>query len=159
MPTADNSSGRGGPAGGGRGAAGASGGGRGGRGGGETPPGVDAIPGYPILANTSKWTASGIVLNGALTAKPNARYVIEVYGSRGDDHHTGDEHGWGEGEKYLGTASAVTDASGKATFIFPLNLTDPFGNGQSTGYFTATATDAAGSTSMFSRALMLKAAR
>jgi hypothetical protein len=94
-------------------------------------------------------------LNGTLTAKPSEHYTIELFASRAEDHHPGDEHGWGEGEKYLGTAYATADANGKATFSFPLGLSDPFGNGQSTAFFTATATDSAGSTSMFSRALPL----
>jgi len=34
-------------------------------------------------------------------------------------------------------------------------MSDPFGNDQTTGYFTATATDSAGSTSIFSHSLQL----
>jgi 3-dehydroshikimate dehydratase len=138
--------GRGGPG-------GATGRGRGA--GGAAPQGVEAIPSYPVLANTSKWTAAGIAMNGTLAGKPNERYAIEFFASRAEDRHSGDEHGWGEGEKYLGTAYAPADGSGKAVFTLPLDMSDPFGNGQSTVYFTATATDSAGSTSVFSRALML----
>lgn len=111
---------------------------------------------HPMLSNTSKWSADGIILNGTLTGKPNQRYSVELFASRAEDRHTGDEHGWGEGERYLGTAYASADAAGKASFTLPLDLTDPFGNGQTTGFFTATATDSAGSTSIFSRALPLR---
>ena len=141
----------------GRGAPGAGGPGRG-RGGsaaGTAAPGVDAITGYPVLASSSTWTANGILLNGTLAAKPAGRYTIELFASRAEDHHTGEEHGWGEGEKYLGTAYATADAEGKAAFTLPLNLTDPLGNGQPTAFFTATATDSVGSTSIFSRELPL----
>jgi len=139
----------------GRGDPGAGGRGRGGAPAGAAAPGVEVIPGYPVLAGTSTWTANGIVLKGALAAKPGERYSIELFVSRAEDRHSGDEHGWGEGEKYLGTAYATADAAGKAAFTLSLDLTDPFGNGQSTGFFTATATDSAGSTSVFSRALRL----
>jgi hypothetical protein len=94
-------------------------------------------------------------LKGTLAAKSGERYTIELFASRAEDRQPGDEHGWGEGEKYLGTAYATADSAGKAAFTLPLDLTGPFGNGQSTGFFTATATDSAGSTSIFSRALPL----
>jgi len=113
------------------------------------------LPNCPQLSATSKWGAEGLVLNGTLVASPNQAYAIEVFGSRAADHHTGDEKGWGEGERYLGTRRVTTDAAGKAEFSIPVNLTDPFSNGQGTGYFTATATDANGSTSKFSRSLQI----
>lgn len=146
------------PAGGpGRGEPGAAPGGRG-RGGaasGATAPGIDAIPGCPVLSSASTWTANGIVLTGSLSAKPGERYNIELFASHAEDRHPGDERGWGEGERYLGTAYATADTAGKAAFTLPLDLTDPFLNGRATGFFTATATDSAGSTSIFSRALPL----
>lgn len=109
------------------------------------------------VTSTSKWTDDGIVLSGTLAAKPNQRYAIELFGSRADDHRSGAEHGWGAGERYPGTASAVTDARGSAPFRLSLDdLADPFGNGQTNGFFAPTATDAAGSTSIFSRSLPLR---
>jgi hypothetical protein len=85
-----------------------------------------------------------------MDGKPNQPYSVEVYVSK-----SGDDHGIGQGQTYLGTARAVTDANGKGAFKLPLNLPDPLGDGSSSGYFTATATDAAGSTSTFSRSIPL----
>ena len=90
---------------------------------------------------------------------PNQTYTVEIFLSRAADRHTGDEGGWGEGEKYLGTASAMTTASGTGTFSLSIALTDPFGDGQTGGFVTATSTDAGGSTSKFSRAVMLGTAK
>ncbi len=111
----------------------------------------------PVLLDTSTWTTDGLILRGTLVAKPNQPYTVEFFISSATDRHPEDEHGWGEGERYLGTAHAVTDAGGKGTFVLPLNLSDPVGNGRTSGWFTATVTDAAGSTSRFGRALYLAA--
>lgn len=120
---------------------------------GPPAPEVSTIPGPPVVASSSTWTADGMAVNGTLMGKPNETYRVEVFASRSADRHTGDEHGWGEGEKYLGSAKATADAGGKGAFTLPLKLSDPLGNGQATGFFTATAIDSAGSTSKFSRAL------
>ena len=45
------------------------------------------------------------------------------------DRRTGDQHGWGEGEKYIGSAYTTADAAGKAAFTLSMSLNDPFGNG------------------------------
>jgi hypothetical protein len=116
------------------------------------------LPNAPVLDTSSKWTTTGIALRGSVAAapgKPNQVFTVELFASRLPDHHPADESGWGEGEKYLGTASAVTDATGIAIFTVMLKPTDPFGDGGANGFFTATVTDAAGSTSKFSKALSL----
>lgn len=135
----------------GRGAASA-GGGRGAGGRGGPPVDLSAIPNPPEFANNSIWTADGIRLNGSLIGKPAQSYRIEVFASRAADRHSAEG---ADGERFIGIASAATDASGKATFTLPLSIDDVFGNGETTAWFTATATDAAGSTSKFSRALTL----
>ena len=128
---------------------------QGGRGGGRgpaTPVDLSAIPNPPEFANNCNWTADGIRLNGTFSGKPGQSYRIEVYASRSADRHSA---GGAEGERFIGVASASTDASGKAVFTLPLPIDDVFGNGEATAWFTATATDAAGSTSKFSRPLTL----
>src|SRR5205823_5366814 len=111
------------------------------------------LPTAPVIDAASKWTADGIVVSGNLQGQPNQTYAIEIFVSHTADKHTGDESGWGEGERYLATASARTDATGKGGFSLSMRLADPFGDGQLGGYVTATSTDADGSTSKFSRAV------
>jgi hypothetical protein len=94
-------------------------------------------------------------LEGTLSGKPNETYQVQLYISRDADRHQGEEQGWGEGEKYIGTASARADGSGRSSFSLMLKVPDIFGDGRTIGYVTATATDGMGTTSKFSRAVRL----
>ena len=120
------------------------------------PPPPIVLPNAPVVAPTSRWTPSELVLSGTLAGKPNETYQVQLYISREADRHQGEEKGWGEGEKYIGTASAKADGSGRSSFSLMLKVPDIFGDGRTTGYITATATDAVGSTSRFSRSLELR---
>ena len=113
------------------------------------------LPDPPVVEATSKWSGEGITVDGSLTGRPGERYAVEVFLSRAPDRHEGDEHGWGEGQVYIGTASATPNASGNATFSLTVRIPDLLGEGQASGFVTATAKDAAGSTSRFSRSLPL----
>src|SRR5437773_562225 len=104
---------------------------------------------FPVLDASSRWTASGVVLNGSLASRPNQTYAIEFFASR-----AADPSGFGEGEVYMGSIAVTTDSSGNATFAASLPGGNPLGDAR-TGYFTATATDPGGSTSEFSQALQL----
>ena len=117
-----------------------------------TPVDLSAIPNPPEFANTSAWTTGGIRLNGTFSGKPNQSYRIEVFASRASDRHAAEG---AEGEKFLGIASAATDPSGKAAFTLPLPIDDVFANGDTSAWFTATASDVSGSTSKFSSRLVL----
>jgi 3-dehydroshikimate dehydratase len=107
----------------------------------------------PVLDPSSTWTPERLIVKGHLAARPNQRFAIEIFASRTADVHEGDERGWGEGEMYLRTAVALTDAAGAATFTLMLTIPDLLGAGETSAFFSATATDAAGSTSRFSRSL------
>jgi 3-dehydroshikimate dehydratase len=111
------------------------------------------LPNPPLLSESSRWTDTELVLIGTLEGRPGQRYQIQLFVSREADRHQGDESGWGEGEKYIGTAVAITDGTGRASFRLMLKVPDIFGDGRATGVVTATATDPAGSTSKFSRSL------
>jgi 3-dehydroshikimate dehydratase len=113
------------------------------------------IPGPPVLTGASMWSADGIEFSGTMTGKPSQTYRVEIFASPTPDRHPGDEAGWGEGERYLGSAYVHTEASGKAAFTLALAFSDPVGGEKTSGFFAATATDATGSTSRFSRALQL----
>jgi 3-dehydroshikimate dehydratase len=109
--------------------------------------GIDSARGGPVLGSDSTWTADGLILRGTVEGRANQVYTVEVFVSSGGDRQ--------EGERYLGIARAVTDASGKGVFVLPLDLGDAVGNGKTSGWFTATDTDSAGGTSKFSRAIYL----
>jgi 3-dehydroshikimate dehydratase len=106
---------------------------------------ISSGPNAPVLESSSKWTATGINLNGSLTASPQQTYRMEMYASHVPDG----------GERYLGAASATTDGAGKASFALRLNLTDPLGDGRTSAFITAITIDAAGSTSKFSSSISL----
>jgi hypothetical protein len=110
-------------------------------------PAIDSARAGPVLGPDSTWTTDGLILRGTVEAKANQAYTVEVFVSSAGDRP--------EGERYLGTARAVTDAAGKGSFVLPLDLSDPVGNGKTSGWFTATDTESAGSTSKFSRAIYL----
>jgi hypothetical protein len=99
---------------------------------------------YPLLTG---FTASGTQLSirGTLNSAPNATFTLDFYWGL-----DADPSGYGEGETYLGTATVTTNAFGDVSFTALLS-----GAATSLRYVTATATDAAGNTSEFSRALFI----
>ncbi len=113
---------------------------------------VSEIPNPPVLADNSSWSNEGVTLSGTLDAKPDSAYRVELFASRPPEH---DPAGATSGEKYLGSASAQTDRNGKAEFSLSLRLDDLLDTAKSAAVFTATVTDSSGSTSKFSRAVLL----
>ena len=102
------------------------------------------------VAWSSSWSSAGaIVLNGTLPSRPSASYTLEFFAN-----HSLNTAGFGEGEVYLGSTSVTTGPTGNVSFSFsaPAN---PLGDGSTSAYFTATATNASGQTSEFSQALAL----
>lgn len=91
-------------------------------------------------------------MNGSLYAKPDSAYRIEIFASRVPEHNAADAS---SGERYLGSAFAKADGNGKAEFSLSLKLDDLLDTAKSAAVFTATVTDASGSTSIFSPALLL----
>ena len=120
--------------------------------GGAAPPSeadiLRAMPDAPVLDATSRWTADALVFNGIVTGRPGERYAVEIFLSRAANEHGG-------GQMYVGTASATPGEAGKGIFTLMVTVPDIFGDGQATGFATATSRDAAGSTSKFSRSLPL----
>jgi hypothetical protein len=95
---------------------------------------------FPVLQPAVRH-GSVVTLHGTLTAEPNAQYEVDLFANQ-----QGSITGYGEGERFLGTLTVHSNASGVATF----NATF---TGVSALYtvFTATATDVAGNTSEFSQ--------
>ncbi|HEX6185118.1 MAG TPA: Calx-beta domain-containing protein [Pyrinomonadaceae bacterium] len=77
---------------------------------------------------------------GRLDSAPNQTYTVDLYASAACD-----PSGHGEGQVYLGPVSATTDAAGTAAFSATMVVPPSAGT-----VYTATATDASGSTSEFS---------
>ncbi|HKS35570.1 MAG TPA: DUF6531 domain-containing protein, partial [Verrucomicrobiae bacterium] len=100
--------------------------------------GVNLLQNFPIITN-ALGTASLTTIQGTLQSRPNAIYELDFFSNVARD-----SSGFGEGEKYLGSAGVTTDASGNATFNVTLPAT-LLGREVS-----ATATDANGNSSEFS---------
>jgi parallel beta-helix repeat protein len=95
---------------------------------------------FPVLGPVVR-NGGTVTLHGTLNADPDADYAVDLFANR-----AASVTGYGEGELYLGTVPVHTDASGVAS------ITATFDN-VSAQYdvFTATATDASGNTSEFSK--------
>jgi Periplasmic copper-binding protein (NosD)/Planctomycete extracellular len=123
----------------------------------ETPlPNLGVTPNDPLDADsganqsqnfpelTAASSAASTRVQGSLHSTPSSTFVVDFYANS-----AADPTGYGEGERYLGSASVTTDASGNAAFN--ALLTAPSTAGE---FITATATDAVGNTSEFSQALI-----
>ncbi len=86
-----------------------------------------------------------ILVEGIYNGLPNAAYTLEFY-----DNAACDPSGYGEGDLFLGSATVTTNANGNASFSELLGGYEGEGQGAG-GFITATATDALGSASEFSR--------
>lgn len=89
---------------------------------------------------------SGSTVGGSLDSIANSDFTIDFYASSFCD-----PSGHGEGEIYLGSDTVTTNVDGDAAFTTTLAIPVPVG-----WYVTATATDAGGSTSEFSRCLEVR---
>jgi hypothetical protein len=94
---------------------------------------------YPEI--TSAVFGGDTFIGGILESAPLLTYRVELFANS-----AGHISGFGEGETYLGFTNIVTDANGFASFAMRFSGVVP-----RQSYFTATATDADGNTSMFSR--------
>lgn len=116
---------------------------------GNAGPGIDraapsvVLPGAPVLSRDSTWTPDGLRIQGSLRGQPGERHAVEIFISRDAS------------QMYIGTASATPGPAGKATFMLVVRIADIFGDGTAQGVVTATARDAAGTTSRFSGPLAL----
>ncbi len=93
---------------------------------------------YPVVMLATQ-LANAVSVQGQLSSSRNANFRIEYFLSA-----TCDISGMGQGEQFLGSSNAVTDANGNAALSASLP-SNPVG-----GFITATATSADGNTSEFS---------
>ncbi|MDR6611915.1 Ig-like domain-containing protein [Leifsonia sp. 1010] len=102
--------------------------------------GPNTLVDYPVLERVQRGSTQ---VTGTYTGAVNATYTLDFYLSA-----TRDATGHGEGAAPLGSSPVTTDAAGVASFDVTFPTTIP-----AQAVVTATATDAAGSTSEFSAAL------
>ena len=109
---------------------------------GDLDTGANNRQNYPELTSfTSAGGATNIV--GSLNSTPSSTFTLEFF-----SNPSCDASGHGQGETFLGSANVTTGASGIVTFTANLPVSIP-----SVRSITATATDASGNTSEFSRCL------
>ncbi len=104
---------------------------------GDADVGANQLQNFPIITNVV--TGFGTVIQGRLNSRPNKSYSLYFYANTQCD-----VSGYGEGERYLGGVSVITDSNGDVNFDVIVSSMLP---GQ---YLTATATDPFGNTSEFS---------
>jgi hypothetical protein len=103
--------------------------------------GPNNLQNYPVITSVKKTTA-GIVIKGSLNSIVNSKLHIEFFASASPD-----PSGFGEGQTPDGAKTVTTNASGIVTFTVTVKPV----SGEV--YWTATATDAGGNTSEFSKAV------
>jgi hypothetical protein len=101
--------------------------------------GPNLLQNFPVLTSAARSGAS-VKVQGTLNAAPNSAFLLEFFANRACD-----PSGYGEGERFLGSAQVTTEASCDASFDVTLPVPVPPGS-----FITATATDEAGNTSEFS---------
>ncbi len=105
---------------------------------GDVDLGPNGLQNYPMVSRVEPGIATRIT--ATLDSVADTIFTVDFYANSELD-----PTGYGEGERYLGSASVVTDGSGYATFEVLLPAATAPGE-----YVTATATDPDGNTSEFS---------
>jgi hypothetical protein len=100
---------------------------------------------YPVIKTASPGSTTAVA--GTLNSVANMTFTLDFYASP-----TPDPSFFGQGQRYLDSATVTTDATGNAAFA--VNLSAPTSTGE---WITATATDPAGNTSEFSQARQVPA--
>jgi titin len=107
---------------------------------GDGDAGANDFQNFPELAAAAS-TGSGIAVSGTLDSTPNSTFRVELFANSALDPSS-----HGEGRTYLGFVVVATDGAGVGSFSVTLSGAVPVGE-----FVTATATNAAGSTSEFSQ--------
>lgn len=113
---------------------------------GDGDSGPNTLQNYPLITAASSSNGQ-LHINATLNSLPNQSYRIDFYGN-----FVASPSAFGEGRYFLGKADIVTDAAGNIAFSSMLTSFAPV------NFVTATATDGAGNTSEFSRAVAVTGA-
>jgi hypothetical protein len=107
---------------------------------GDTDVGANMLQNYPVL--TSAEASSSVVqVKGTLNSLANSNFALDFYAN-----DISDPSGYGEGQKYIGSAAVVTDGAGNVSFSVNLPVAVKVGS-----FITATATDSQNNTSEFAQ--------
>lgn len=101
--------------------------------------GPNNLQNYPVLTQIQS-IGSTTEIVGSLNGLTSTTYTLDFYASA-----EADLTGYGQGQRYLGTATVTTDGSGNASFDVTLSASTAVGE-----LISATATDPSGDTSEFS---------
>lgn len=104
---------------------------------GDADTGPNGLQNYPVLV-TAEVTGAMVTVTGTLDTQSPSTATVELFGN-----DVADPSGYGEGQRF--SASVAPAPNGCFSVTFPASAADRF--------FTSTATDAAGDTSEFSRAI------
>jgi hypothetical protein len=102
---------------------------------------------FPVLTGVSR-TVSGTTIRGILNSTANSVFTIDFFSSWEFASPPCDPSGFGEAWGTFGSTSVTTDGAGYGLFAATIVVPAPTG-----ALITATATDASGNTSEFSRCL------
>lgn len=104
--------------------------------------GANKLQNYPVLNSAQPGTSTRVI--GTLNSTASQTFTLDFYANP-----VADPTGFGEGQRYLGSATVTTNTSGNAAFD-SATLNIPLGGSVSGEFITATATDVGGNTSEFS---------
>jgi hypothetical protein len=113
---------------------------------GDADTGTNKLQNFPQLA-TAMSSGQQTTIGGTLQSTPRQTFRIEFFASP-----AADASGYGEGQTYLGSTTAITDGTGSASFAAVFVAAVPAGQ-----YISATATDSANNTSEFSASVRVVA--
>ena len=106
--------------------------------------GPNLLQNYPTITSAYPGPTGGLTVEGNLHGNPDSTYTLEFHANV-----QADPSGYGQGLMPIGTSQVTTDALGYSTFT----LTLASANSMPGEFITATATDSAGDTSEFSKAV------
>ena len=104
--------------------------------------GPNSLQNFPVISFLTKGSKQ---ITGTLNSLPNEEFTLDFYSNSRVDASR-----FGEGERYLGAETVLTDGLGEASFDVTFAMEPFLGE-----LITATATNSAGSTSEFSQAVVL----
>jgi VCBS repeat-containing protein len=106
---------------------------------GDGDTGANGLQNFPVLTAASSGGGTTTVV-GTLNSTVNTTFTVEFFAST-----AADPSGFGEGQRYLGSASVMTNASGNVSFTVTLPVA-----AAPNEFVSATATNLSGATSEFS---------
>lgn len=105
--------------------------------------GTNNLQNFPVLTEVLG-SPAGIQITGLLNSAPNSEFTVQFFWNDACD-----DSGYGEGQHFIGSTTALTNADGDTSFtVVYHHVTSPEGK-----WITSTATDSEGNTSEFSQCL------